>query len=123
VDGIFSREDVREPTVYQRSSGVRSRCSPHVGHCFLSISRPWALGRVIRPSEIRPSATGGTSALQIGHEYLPTPNRCPSPHPVNTARRSYDLSKPSVHASMIYSSPAFSPSATLSRRRGRGYRT
>jgi len=81
VDGISSRMDVRELAVCQRSSGVRSRCSPHVGHCFLSISRPWALGRVIRPSEIRPSDTGGTSALQIGHEYLPTPKPMPVPGP------------------------------------------
>jgi hypothetical protein len=60
-----------EPVRCQRSSGVRSSRAPHAEHTFLSISRPSALGPMILPSEPLPSCTGGTSWLQLGHEYLP----------------------------------------------------
>jgi hypothetical protein len=54
--------------VCQRSSGVRSRNSPQLGHCFVSISKPLTLG-MISPSVAGPNATGGTFSLQMGHEY------------------------------------------------------
>jgi hypothetical protein len=70
---------------------MRSSGSPQARHGFFSISKPSGVGPTsLPPSVIRPSGTGGTSSPQIGHEYFPMLQRCPSRHVVSAPRRLYE---------------------------------